>query len=264
LAKKSKEEVARGGRFRALIWLAVLLACTHAAMGWAGDIRVLSTPTLKSALHELAPAFEQQTGHRLVTRFDNAATLKRQVEAGEPFDVIILLPAQVDDLIGQGRVIAGTRTDIAKAMVGMAMRTDLPPSDISTVDAVKKALLGVHSLSWSPESASGAYLVGLLDRLGIAQTVKPRLVPVPGGEVVDAVAKGLADATVITAPNIVDIQGVRLVGLLPRELQHETIYAAGVGTRSADAEASRSLIRYLMEPGATTVLHNKGLERASP
>jgi len=194
-----------GVRFRVFICLAALLALTHAAVARADEIKVLSTPTMKSSLQELGPTFERQTGHRLATRFDNAATLKRQVEAGEPFDVLILLPAQIDDLIGQGRIVAATRTDVAKAMVGMAMRADLPPIDISTVDAFKVALLGVRSLSWSPESASGAYFVGLLDRLGIAERVKPRLVAVPGGEVVEAVAKGSADATVITVPNIVDV-----------------------------------------------------------
>lgn len=251
-----------GVRALASVCLATVLAFTYTQTAGADGLKVLSTPTLKSTLEELGPAFERQTGYRLITRFDNAATLKRQIEAGEAFDVAILLPAQVDDLIGQGRIAAGTRTDIAKAMVGMAMRAGTPTPDISTVDTFRQALLGARSVSWSPESASGAYLVSLLERLGIAETVKPRLVPVPGGEVVEAVAKGLADATIITVPNIIDVPGVRLVDVLPRELQHDTVYSTGVSAHAGDAKASEALIRFLMEPEAISVLKAKGLERA--
>ncbi|MGF6548647.1 molybdate ABC transporter substrate-binding protein [Paraburkholderia youngii] len=253
-----------GIRALASLCFAALLALTHTPAVWADELKVLSTPTLKSTLEELGPAFEQQTGHRLVTRFDNAATLKRQIEAGEAFDVAILLPAQVDDLIGEGRIAAGTHTDIAKAKVGMAMRADMSRPDISTVEAFRQALLGARSLSWSPESASGAYLISLLDRLGIAEKVKPRLVSVPGGDVVDAVARGTVDATVITVPNIVGVRGVRLVGVLPRELQHDTVYSAGVSAHTGEAKASEALIQLLMEAKAISVLEAKGLERAGP
>ncbi|MBP0595941.1 substrate-binding domain-containing protein [Paraburkholderia sp. LEh10] len=246
------------------ICLVVLLVLTRAGLAWAEELKVLSTPTLKSTLEEMTPTVEQQTGCHLVTRFDNAATLKQQIEAGEAFDVAILLPEQVDDLIAHGSIAAGSRTDVAKAMVGMATRAEVPAPDISTVDAFRQALLNAQTLSWSPGSASGAYLVSLLDRLGIAETVKPRLVPVSGGRVVEAVANGTADATVITVPNIVDAPGVKLAGILPRELQHYTVYTAGVSVRTVNAEASQAIIRLLMEPRTTAMLQKKGLERASP
>jgi molybdate transport system substrate-binding protein len=246
------------------ICVIALLVLTHVRVAWAEELKVMSTPTLKSTLEEITPAVEQQTGRHLVTQFDNAATLKQKIEAGEAFDVAILLPEQVDDLIAHGSIAAGTRTDIAKAMVGMATRAEVPAPDISTVDAFRQALLNARSLSWSPGSASGAYLVSLLDRLRIAEMVKPRLVPVSGGRVVEAVANGTADATVITVPNIVDARGVKLAGILPRELQHYTVYTAGVSSHTVNAEASQALIRLLMEPQTTTLLQKKGLERTSP
>lgn len=249
---------------RVAFWLVAALAVARYGTAWADDFTVLSTPTMKSALEQLGPAFEQQTGHRLVATFDNAATLERQIEAGSPFDVAILLPPQIDALIQQDRIAPDSRAEIASAMTGMALRGDLPAPDISTVDAFRQALLGVQSLAWSPESASGAYLLSLLDRLGIADVVRPRLVPVRGGDVIAAIAKGSAQATVISAPNIVDVRGVRLVGLLPREVQHATVYVAGMSAQAGNAEAAKAFIRLFRAPETASVLRAKGLEPAAP
>lgn len=246
------------------VGLAMLLVLSSLGDAHADDLKVFSTPTMKSTLAELAPRFEWLTGHRLVATYDNAGTLKRRIEADEPFDIAILLPTQVDDLIQTGKLVSSTRVDVAKAAVGMAMRADQPAPDIGTVDAFTRALTSVRSLSWSPESASGAYLVGLLGRLGIMDTVKAHLVPVPGGDVVAAVAGGQADATVITVPNIVDVPGVRLVGLLPRELQHDTVYTAGIATHTADPRGAKALIDFLQSAEATAVLRKKGLDQPTP
>lgn len=241
-----------------------LLTLTGIGAACADDLKVFSTPTLKSTLGELAPEFESKTGHRLLMTFDNAATLKHRIEAGEAFDVAILLPSQIDDLISTGNIVSSTRADVAKASVGMAARVDVPVPDIATVDAFRHALINLRSLSWSPDSGSGAWLVGLLDRLGISDTVRPHLVPVRGGDVIAAVADGTADATVITVPNIVDVPGVRLVGLLPRELQHDTVYTAGIGRNTEDPTAARALIRVLTSAEAMAVLRKKGFEPPTP
>ncbi|WP_185640543.1 MULTISPECIES: substrate-binding domain-containing protein [unclassified Burkholderia] len=242
------------GCFVALLMLAgISVAC-------ADGLKVFSTPTLKATLAELAPAFESKTGQRLVTTFDNATTLERRIEAGEAFDVAILLPGQIDALIKADKIVSITRTDVAKASVGMAARADVPVPTIATVDAFRQALVNLRSLSWSPESGSGAWLVELLDRLGISDTVRPHLVPVRGGDVIAAVADGTADATVITVPNIVDVPGVRLVGLLPRELQHDTVYTAGIGRDTKDPAAAQALIQLLTSAEAIAVLRKRGFE----
>ncbi|MGU7768798.1 molybdate ABC transporter substrate-binding protein [Burkholderia sp. MR1-5-21] len=246
------------------ICLIAFLALIGLGVARADDLKVFSTPTLKSTLAEIAPEFERQTGRHLAATFDNAATLKRRIEAREAFDVAILLPDQIDDLIRAGRIVSSTRADIAKATVGMAVRADAPAPDIGTVDSFRRALMSIHSLSWSPGSASGAYLIDLLGRLGVADTVRSHLVPVQGGDVVAAVAGGTADATVITVPNIVGVPGVRLAGLLPPELQHDTVYTAGIATYTEDPDGAKALIRLLMSAEATAVLHTKGLERPTP
>ncbi|AFQ49780.1 molybdate ABC transporter substrate-binding protein [Burkholderia cepacia] len=240
--------------------LVAWLVLTSIGLACADGLKVFSTPTLKSTLAELAPAFESTTGQRLVTTFDNAKALEQRIEAGETFDVAILLPGQIDALVKADKIVSSTRTDVAKASVGMAARVDVPVPAIATVDAFRQALIDSRSLSWSPDSASGAWLVGLLDRLGISDMVRPHLVPVRGGDVIAAVADGTADATVITVPNIVDVPGVRLVGLLPRELQHDTVYTAGIGRDTKDLAAAQALIRVLTSAEAMAVLRKKGFE----
>jgi len=247
-------------RMLAKVCCLAVLMLTGIGMAGADGLKVFSTPTLKSTLAELAPAFELKTGQRLETTFDNAKTLEHRIEAGEAFDVAILLPGQIDALIKSDRIVSSTRTDVAKASVGMAARADVPVPNIATVDAFRQALTHSGSLSWSPESASGAWLLGLLDRLGISDTVKPHLVPVRGGDVIAAIVDGTADATVITVPNIVDVPGVRLVGLLPRELQHDTLYTAGIGRDTKDPAAAQALIRLLTSPEAMAVLRKRGFE----
>jgi molybdate transport system substrate-binding protein len=214
---------------------------------------------LKTALDELGPKFERATGHKLVTKFEAVAVLKREIEAGETFDVTILLPAAIDDLIKQGRVIA--RTDISRSGVGVAVRSGAAKPDVGSVDALKGTLLGANSISYSPDSASSTFFLRLADRLGIGDQVKPKLKAAPGGRVMEPVASGDADLTVITIPNIIGVPGVALAGRLPTELQSYTIFSAGVSAAAREVDGARELIRYLGAPEATPVFEAKGMER---
>ena len=248
----------------AAVEIGAFLLLASVAMVEAAEVKVLSTPTLKTVLDDLGPQMERDTGHRLVIRFDSAAALKRQIEAGDPFDVTILLPPLIDDLIKQGKIAEGTRADIARTGAGVAIRAGAPKPDVSSVAALKQVLLNAKSISYAEDSASGRYFAGLLERLGIAAEVRPRLKAVPGGGVVEAVAKGEAELTVITIPNIVGVPGVEVAGLLPAELQNYTVFTAGVGADARDREAARSLIKFLLAPEATPMFAAKGMERASP
>ncbi len=225
----------------------------------SAEIKVLSTPTLKATLDDLGPKFERATGHKLVTKFDAVAVLKRQIEAGETFDVTILLPAAIDDLIKQGKVIG--RTDISRSGVGVAVRAGAPKPDVSSVDALKRALLSANSISYSPDSASSTFFLSLVDRLGIGGEVKPKLKAAPGGRVMEPVASGDADLTVITTPNIVGVPDVAVAGLLPAELQSYTVFSAGVGAAAKEVDGAKELIRYLVAPEAAPVFEAKGMER---
>ncbi|GAB7541349.1 molybdate ABC transporter substrate-binding protein [Cupriavidus sp. 8B] len=258
-----EEQTMIKGAFAALR-LAALIFLVHAASAIGTEIKVLSTPTLKTSLEELGPQFERASGHTLVFKFDGVAPLKRQIEAGETFDIAILLPPMIDDLTKQGKIAAGTRTNIAQAAVGVAIRAGAPKPDISTVDAFKQTLLKARSMSYSSDSASGTYFAALFDRLGIGAEAKIRLKSYAGSGVMTAVAKGDAELTVITVPNIIGTPGVELAGLLPPELQNYTVFTAGEASNAPASQAAKAFINFLVGPEATSVLKAKGLQRTTP
>lgn len=241
--------------------LALLAQAGHAA---AAELRVVATTSLKATLDKLGPQFERSSGHKLTFEFGTSAPLKRQIDAGEPFDLAILVPASLDALIKEGKIAADTRIDIARSAIGVAIRKGAPKRDTGSAEALKRVLLEAKSISYSGEGASGRYFTGLLDRLGIAAEVKPKLRPLPSGGAVEPVAKGEIDIAVITLANIVGIPGVEIAGLLPRDLQHYTVYTAGVAAASKNADAAKALIALLMAPETTPSLETAGMERITP
>ena len=241
-----------------------MMLLAQGTVAGAAEIAVLGTPSLKPTLDKLGPQFERATGHKLAIKYATSAVLKRQIDAGEPFDAALLVPASIDDLIKQGKIAADTRTDIARSAIGVAVRAGAPKPDVGSAEGFKRTLLGAKSVSFSGEGASGKYFIALLDQLGIGADMKPRLRPLPGAAVVEPVAKGEVDIAVITIANIVGVAGVELAGQLPPELQHYTVYTAGVAMGAKEAEAAKALIRLLMAPETTPLIKAKGMERITP
>jgi molybdate transport system substrate-binding protein len=245
----------------AAVGFAMLLAQGVAA----AEVKVSSVVPLKTSLDQLGPAFERATGHKLMIKYAGSSELIRQLDGGEAFDVALVWPAMIDKLIKQGQVAAGSRADIARVAVGVAVRKGAPKPDISTADALKRTLLNAKSISHSTEGASGTYFKSLLERLGIAADMQPKLRPVEGGPlVVGPVARGEVEMAVITIPFIFADPGAELVGPLPKELQHYVVYTAGVSAAAKQPEAAKALIEHLTTPAAASVIKSKGLEPATP
>jgi molybdate transport system substrate-binding protein len=230
----------------------------------SAEVKVLSVLPLKPLLAELGPQFERATGHHLVIKYDVSAALKRQIDAGETFDVAVLLPAIIDDLTKQGKVAVGTRTDISRAAVGVAVKKGAPKLDIGSPEALKNTLVNAKSIAYSAEGGSGTYFKGLLERLGITAEVHSKLRPLASSAVVPSVANGEVELAVISPPAILAEPGVDLVGIMPKELQQYVIYTAGVGTVSKEADAAKALLKYLTTPAAISVMKVKGLEPVAP
>ena len=239
-----------------------LLVQGHAAQ--TAEVKVLSVLPLKTFLDELGPQFERTTGHKLTIKYDVSTSLKRQIDAGETFDVAILLPAIIDDLLKQGKVAAGTRTDVSRAAVGVAVRKGAPKPDVSSAEALKNTLLNAKSIAYSSEGGSGIYFKGLLDRLGIAAETNAKLKPLASSAVVPSVAKGEVELAVISPPAILADPGVELVGLMPKELQQYVVYTAGVSAAAKEAEAAKALLKHVTTPAAMVVMKSKGLEPIAP
>jgi len=241
----------------AILALGALLTNVHAA-----ELKVLSGNGARAAVRELASQFERASGHKVALRFEVNAELKRKIEAGETFDVAILNPPVIEDLIKQGKIVAGTRADIGRAGLGVAVRVGAPKPDIGSVEAFKRALLNANSVAYPGEGASGVYFAGLVERLGIAAEMKPKMRPMPAEDTVEVVARGDADMVVVVASRIYDVEGVDPVGPLPAELQTMIGFAAALGAAAKEVEAGNALIRFVSAPEAAPTLTAKGVTPA--
>ena len=241
--------------------LAATAALLAVAPAHAADIKVLASNGVKSALEELAPAFERDSGNKLVIAFGLAAALKRQIEAGEAFDVAILTSAGIEDLAKQGKIDGASRASIARSGVGIGIKKGGPRPDIGTSDALKRTLLAAKSITWAKEGQSGIYFAGLLEKIGIAEQMKPKVVPAASGvEVGKLVAGGQVELGVILVNELMAAPGVEVLGPLPAELQNYTVFHAGVGAGSKDSSAAKALIKFLTAPSAGAVFKAKGQE----
>lgn len=239
--------------------LSVILA--HASPAAPPEIKVLCSNALRAVMEELAPEFERATAHKVAITFGLAAALKRQIEAGEAFDVAILTAPLMDEVINQGAIAAGTRTVIARSGLGLAIRAGSRKPDIGTAEAFTRALVDARAVAYAREGASGIYFAGLIQRLGIAEQLKPRTrLTVTGQEVGEAVARGEAELGVLPVSEILPIRGVELLGTFPADLQTYIVMTAGVSARAAQANAARNLIKFLTSQAVLPVIKAKGME----
>jgi molybdate transport system substrate-binding protein len=232
----------------------------------AAEVKVLSTTAVSSVLAELAPEFERVSGHKITAAYATAASLVKRILDGEAADVVILTTTGMDELAGRGKLIAGSRSDVARSGIGVAVRKGAHRPDIGSADALKQALLRAGSVAYTdPASggASGVHFVKILDRLGIEAEVKAksRLAKGAAGELVgDIIARGEAEIGVQQLPELKAASGVDILGPLPAELQSVTQFAAGVLVGASQREAGTAFIQFLTAPAAAEVFKAKGLE----
>jgi len=216
-------------------------------------------------LTELSPHFERATGDKLVIQFDVVGVLKRQIDAGEPFDVAILTTPLIDELVKAGKIAASTRADIARSGIGVLVRSGAPKLDIISTEAFKRALLNATAISLTKDTPSASHLTSLMERLGIAEQMKPKTKVKEGvGAAAQAVAAGDADLGFTIMSAFEPVPGAELLGPLPPEIQNYVGYTAGVGATAKEEEAGMALIHFLKTPAAVAVLKAKGMEPITP
>lgn len=228
----------------------------------AAEIRVLCSVALKAVAEELFPQFEKATNHKVVVQFALAATQKQKAEAGEPFDLIVVTPAMLDDLIKQGKVAADSRTVVAKSGLALIIKAGARKPDVGTVDALKRTLLDAKSITYTKEGASGVLFAGIIKKLGIAEALEPKTQYTSAGEEASAnVVSGKAELGVLPVSEILPVKGAELGGVFPGETQQYIVMAAGVSAKAAQGAAARDLLKFVMSPAALPVLKAKGMER---
>jgi len=250
-------------RYKALLLAGAVGAvlCTNAVR--AAELKLLTAGAFKSTVMALLPDYERASGNKVLLENDTVGGLMKRIEAGEKFDVVVMTPETVDKLAGEGKVISGSRTNLARVGVGVMVKTGAKKPDISTVEAFKKAVLEAKSISFiDPASggSSGIYIEKLFERLGISDQVKPKEKLKQGGYVADYVESGEAELGIHQISEILPHAGVTLVGPLPKEIQNYTVYAAGIGAGTQDSDAAKALIASLVGPSAQALFKSKGME----
>jgi molybdate transport system substrate-binding protein len=229
-------------------------------MAAMSDIKVLSTHAVYEVLGELAPAFEHESGHRLSFSYNPTAAIRREIDDGASFDVAIVTRPAIDELAVQGMILRETCADLARCGLGISVRNGAPKPDIGTVDAFRRTLLAAKSVVRSRDGASGKTFEALMDRLGIVDAMRDKIIVGPAGRIAELVARGEGELAVQQVPELVPVKGADFVGPWPDELQVYTVFAAGVATASKHRQAATAFVEALAAPSAAALYKAKGLE----
>jgi molybdate transport system substrate-binding protein len=213
----------------------------------------------------LVPEFERATGHTVLTAYgpsmgttQNAIPVR--LERGEPADVLIMVGYALTDLAKNGKVIPDSRVDLVKSPIGIAVKSGAPKPDISSADALKRALLAARTVAYS-DSASGVYVsTEMFGKLGIADEMKDKARKIPATPVGEIVARGDAEIGFQQISELLPVAGIDIVGPLPPELQKITTFSAGIATVSKEPDAGKALIKFLASPAARAAIVKSGME----
>jgi molybdate transport system substrate-binding protein len=253
----------RSAIVRALTGFATVLLLTGAAT--AAEVKVMISGGLTAAFKALVPEFEKQTGNKVSIAYGPSMgttvnAIPVRLERGEPADVLIMVGYALGDLVKSGKVMADSRVDLVKSPIGIAVKAGTPHPDISSADAVKRALLAAKTIAYS-DSASGVYVsTEMFDKLGIAEAMKGKARQIPATPVGEIVARGEADIGFQQISELKPVAGIDIVGPLPEPLQKITVFSAGIAMVSKEPEAGKALIKFLTSPAARGEIVNSGME----
>jgi molybdate transport system substrate-binding protein len=247
---------------RVVFALAACLVVSGAAK--AAEINVMLTDALGTSFNELAPKFARANGHTIYEVHGPSGGLVRRLNAGEPTDVIFINDSGIDDLIKQGKLQPG-RTDLTRTGIGIAVRKGAPTPDVSTPEALKRALLDARSIGYTNPAGGGltaAPIIAMIEKFGIAAQLAPKTKLAAGGptgRVSTLVANGEAEIGMQMVSELLSNPELEVIGMLPPELQLITVYSAGITINAKEPDAARALVRFLATPEAAVVYKAKGL-----
>ena len=226
------------------------------------EIKVLSSIATREAYLELVPQIESTSGHKVTTTWAGTTAIMQRMAAGERYDLIVISSTEIEELIRRGTIVAGSRVDLAKSGIGIAVRAGAPRPDVSSSAALKQALLAAKTVGYT-SGPSGVYMAGLIEKMGIAAEVKAKYRGVPsGGTIGTIVASGDAEIGFQQVSELVHIPGIDYIGPLPPDIQCVTVFSCGLQTGASEPEAAKALMAFLTTPAAKNVMTKHGLEKA--
>ena len=226
----------------------------------AAEITLLSSNGVREAVIELIPQFEKATGHRVIVTWDGTLNIKKRIASGEVVDLVVVPAADVDDMIASGGLTPGSRVDVAKSIIGVAVREGVAKPDISTPDSLTRALLAAPSIVIS-SGPSGVHLLELLEKQGILEKLRPRIRQLPSGQSVgEALARNEGDVGFQQVSELLHVKGITFLGPLPAEVQKVTVFSGGIPKTSKGSAVAREFLTFLRSTRNAAVLKNAGLE----
>jgi molybdate transport system substrate-binding protein len=227
----------------------------------AAGIAMIASNAVREPYGELLPLFERDIGHRVTASWGGTVDIVKRVESGEVADIVIIPDARIDDLIAKGLIVS--RTDLVRSGVGVAARMGVPKPDVSSVDALRNALLAAESIVLS-SGPSSLYMPALFEKLGIAAEVKPKIIQIaPGLGVGATLARGEGEIGFTQISELMSVTGIQYLGPLPAEIQCVTVFSAGLHAAAPRPDAARALLKFLIGSNAAPVLRRHGMEPAS-
>jgi molybdate transport system substrate-binding protein len=229
----------------------------------AAEIQLFASGAARRSLEEIVPQFERASGHKLVIQYELPPALVRKVDAGEPFDVLIL-SYDVEGLIKQGKLAEGSRVALGRIGVGVAVRRGDPKPEFGSVEAFKKSLLDAKSFATSGDGSSGRHVTRLIERLGIAEQVKHKIKTGPSGTTAKLLSAGEVDFVVSGLPPLLGPTNIEWLGYLPEELNEWLVFSGGINVKAKEPGAGRAFLNFLTTAPAAAVFKANGLEPMTP
>ena len=231
-----------------------------ASTAHAAEVKVIAANAVKEAYLEIVSAFEKASGHKVTTIWAGTESATKQISGGEVVDIVLIAAPNIDKLIAEGKLAAGSRADVAKTGVGVAVRAGLPKPDISSREAIKQAVLAAKSVAYS-SGPSGFYLADLFNKMGITDQIKEKVKqPASGVQIAELMARGDADLGFHQVSELVHAKGIDYLGPLPADIQNITVYSAGLHTAAPAPDAAKALVKFLIAPEAAPMIKKIGME----
>jgi molybdate transport system substrate-binding protein len=240
-----------------------LLVATAPSPAHAAEIKLLVPVSLRVVLPSLLPQFEKSSGHKVTVGYATVGAITKRLVEGEVADVAMVSPEQHGELQKQGKLLAGSRVEVAKVGFTVFVKKGAPEPDVGSVDALKRTLLAAKSIVLGDPAAgggAGVYTAGLMQRLGLAADIKAKTRLVPSGtEVAEGVASGEAEIGIGVASDAAVIPGLDAFPL-PTEAQSYSVYVAGISSGSKQVDAAKALIAFLTSPAVKQAMAANGFE----
>lgn len=245
------------------IFAALLVLGSVSASVLAAEVKVLSAGAVEPGLHAFAQQVKRDTGHELKIQFNTAPQIAKRLAAGEVYDILISPPAAIEQAVKDGKVAADSRVPVGRVGAGIIVRTAAAAPNVTTVDALKQALLAADSVVYNTAS-TGLYLDKLFGNMGILEQIKPKSVRyADGASVMEHVIKSTGNEIgfgAITEIKMYESKGLKLAGPLPAEVQNYTRYEAAMMSGATSADAAKAVLRQLATPAAKAVFAAAGIE----